>query len=164
MLDILLSDLVLNVICSFFGTLGFALMFHVPPKYFFSCGMTGVAGWMVYKIAVTYMVITPAVASFLGAFAVVLVARILTVVKKCPITIFLISGIVPLVPGAGVYFTAYYLVTENFAFAVQQGVEAVKIAFGIVLGIVFVLSIPREFFGVLYWKQRWLFSKRERNS
>ncbi|MGN1266671.1 MAG: threonine/serine exporter family protein [Dorea sp.] len=160
----MMLELFMNVICSFYGTLGFALMFHVPPKYFFSCGMTGVAGWMVFKYIVDYTVFSSAVASFLGAFVVVLISRILTVVKKCPITIFLISGIVPLVPGAGVYFTAYYLVTDQLALAVSQGMEAVKIAFGIVLGIVFVLSIPREFFGVRYWKQRWIFSRRVRNS
>ncbi len=160
----MMLEMIMNIVCSFLGTLGFALMFHVPPKYFFSCGMTGVAGWMVYKMVVSFTVFSPAVASFLGAFVVVLVSRILTVIKRCPITIFLVSGIVPLVPGAGVYFTAYYLVTNQFALAATQGIEAVKIAFGIVLGIVFVLAIPREFFGVRYWKQRWLFSKRERNS
>lgn len=160
----MLQEMLINAVCSFFGTLGFALMFHVPKKYFFSCGMTGVAGWMVYKIVVTYTVFSSAVASFLGAFIVVLISRILTVVKKCPITIFLISGIVPLVPGAGVYFTAYYLVTNELTLAAQKGIDAVKVAFGIVLGIVFVLSIPREFFGIRYWKQRLLFSRRERNS
>ena len=45
----------------------------------------------------------------------VLVARMLTVRLKCPITIFMISGIITLVPGAGIYFTAYYLVTNQFA-------------------------------------------------
>ena len=157
-------EMFMQVICSFFGTLGFAMMFHVPKKYFFSCGMTGVAGWMVYKLLVTYTIMSPAFATFLGAFVVVLISRILTVVKKCPITIFLISGIVPLVPGAGVYFTAYYLVTDQLALAAQQGMDAVKAAFAIVLGIVFVLAIPRECFGIRYWKQRWLFSRRERNS
>ena len=58
------------------------------------------------------MTFPPALASFFGTLAVVLISRILTVRMKCPITIFLISGIIPLVPGAGVYFTAYYLVTE----------------------------------------------------
>ena len=52
----------------------------------------------------------------------------------------------PLVPGARVYYTAYYLVTGQTGLAGQSGLEALKIAFAIVLGIVLVVSIPREVF------------------
>ena len=79
--------------------------------------------------------------------------------------VFLVSGIVPLVPGAGVYDTAYYLVTNQPAHAGQSGLEALKIAFAIVLGIVFIVAIPREVFHGDYWRRRkqlWLFQKRKR--
>ena len=84
----------------------------------------------------------------------VLISRMLTVRMKCPITIFLVSGIFPLVPGAGIYYTAYYLVTNQLSLAAQKGLDSIKIAFGIVLGIVFIVSIPREFFQIRYWKER----------
>ena len=99
-------------------------------------------------------------ASFFGALGVVLISRLLTVRMKCPITIFLISGIIPLVPGAGIYFTAYYLVTDELSMAAQRGMEALKIAFAIVLGIVLIVSIPREFFQIRYWKRRKALRKR----
>ena len=73
---------------------------------------------------------------------------------KCPITIFLVSGIIPLVPGAGVYYTAYYLVMNQLSMAAQKGMESIKIAFGIVLGIAFIISIPREAFQMGYWRQK----------
>ena len=73
---------------------------------------------------------------------------------KCPITIFLISGIITLVPGAGIYFTAYYLVTNQLAMAAVKGLGAVKVAFAIVLGIVCIVSIPREVFQKEYWIER----------
>ena len=78
----------------------------------------------------------------------------LTVRMKCPITIFLVSGIIPLVPGAGVYYTAYYLVMNQLSMAAQKGMESIKIAFGIVLGIAFIISIPREAFQMGYWRQK----------
>ena len=61
---------------------------------------------------------------------------------------FLISGIFPLVPGAGIYWTVYYLVTEQLGLAVYTGYEAVKAAVAIVLGIVFVFELPQ---GVFRW-------------
>ena len=74
--------------------------------------------------------------------------------SHCPITIFLVSGIIPLVPGAGIYYTAYYLVTGQMSLAAVKGLEAVKIAFAIVLGIIFVVSIPRDAFQIRYWRAK----------
>ena len=110
------------------------------------------AGWLLYLAMC--QVTTVALASFVGTLAVVLISRILTVRKKCPITIFLVSGIIPLVPGAGIYFTAYYLVTGQMSLAAVKGLEAVKIAFAIVLGIIFVVSIPRDVFQIRYWRAK----------
>ena len=69
-------------------------------------------------------------------------------------SIFSIFYIFPLVPGARVYYTVYYLVTSEMGKAAQEGLEALKIAFGIVLGIAVVLAIPREVFQIRYWEQR----------
>ena len=65
-----------------------------------------------------------------------------------PVTIFLISGIIPLVPGAGIYRAAYYTVTDQLYLAVQTGFDAVKMAVAIVLGIVFVFEIPQTVFQI----------------
>lgn len=49
-------------------------------------------------------------------------------------------------PGAGIYWTVYYLVTEQLGLAVYTGYEAVKAAVAIVLGIVFVFELPQGVF------------------
>lgn len=148
------GEMIANILCPFVGTIGYALLYNVPKKYFFSCGMTGMAGWIVYLMITEFTTISAAVGAFFGTLVVVLISRMLTVRMKCPITVFLVSGIFPLVPGAGVYYTAYYLVTEQMSLAAENGLEAVKVAFGIVLGITVVLSIPRGAFQAGYWRQR----------
>lgn len=148
----MILQLFTNIICPFIGTIAFAVLFNVPKRYYISCGFTGTMGWVVYCLTVGQT--SSAVASFFGALVVVLISRILTVKMKCPITIFLVVGIFPLVPGANVYYTAYYLVTDQLKEAAQKGIDSIKIAFAIVLGIVFIVSIPREFFRVSYWKYR----------
>lgn len=145
-------EMLFHVLFSFFGTIAFSVLYQVPRKYYISCGMTGAAGWMIYKVMVSGC--TPAIASFFAVLVVVLMSRMLTVRMKCPITIFLVPGIIPLVPGAGIYFTAYYLVTNQLYLAAEKGIESVKVAFAIVLAIVFIVSIPREVFQPAYWKQR----------
>ena len=148
----MISTIILAIVESFLATLAYAVLFNVPKQYYTTCGITGLSGWIVYLAMC--QVTTVALASFVGTLAVVLISRIFTVRKKCPITIFLVSGIIPLVPGAGIYYTAYYLVTGQMSLAAVKGLEAVKIAFAIVLGIIFVVSIPRDAFQIRYWRAK----------
>lgn len=150
--DFFSQSLVLQIVYAFIGTVGYAVLFNVPKRFYLSCGFTGAAGWFVYRLTEVHT--SAAVASFFGTLVVVLISRMLTVRLKCPITIFLVAGILPMVPGAGVYYTAYYLVTNQLSEAVVRGMGAVKVAFAIVLGIVCIVSIPREFFQLRYWRQR----------
>ena len=143
-----------HALCSFVGTVSFAVIYNVPRKYYFACGVTGMAGWMTYLLVNSQSFMSVSAASFFGAFAVVLISRILTIYMKCPITVFLVSGILPLVPGAGVYYTAYYIVTNQLTQASLKGMESFKVAFAIVMGIVLVVSIPREVFHMVFWRKK----------
>lgn len=136
------------------GTVAFSLLFGVPTRYYPYCGLIGGAGWLVYSILTGRGGAPPSSALF-ATIVVILLSRLFAVRKRCPVTIFLISGIFPLVPGAGVYWTAYYIVTNELDLASQTGFMAVKVAVAIVLGIVFVFELPQGIFRV--------FSKRSNN-
>ena len=148
----MMENVLFDVVFSFLATIAYVVLFNVPGKYYISCGITGTVAWLVYKLSLVSF--SAAAATFLATLAAVFLSRMLTVRKKCPITIFLMAGIIPLVPGAGIYYTVYYLVTNQLDLAVQKGLESVKVAFAIVLGIVFIVSIPREVFNIRYWKVR----------
>ena len=61
-------------------------------------------------------------------------------------TVFLICGIFPIVPGAGIYYTGYHFFMRDNAMALTKGLETIKIAIAIALGIGIVLSLPQFFF------------------
>ena len=143
---------VLNLLLASTGSLAFAILYNVPRKFYLCAAFTGMAGWFCYYLIVPFT--DTAVASFFGAVGVVLVSRIFAVWKKCPITVFLISGIFPLVPGEGVYYTMYYLVSNELTLAAIKGLESLKIAFGIVLGIVFIVTIPKKWFFIQNWRKK----------
>jgi uncharacterized membrane protein YjjB (DUF3815 family) len=62
------------------------------------------------------------------------------------VTIFLICGIFPLVPGAGIYYTGYNFFMGLDELALDKGLETIKIAVAIALGIGIVLSLPQGLF------------------
>jgi uncharacterized membrane protein YjjB (DUF3815 family) len=148
----MVSFIVVNMICSFMGTIAFSVLFNVPRRFYVWCGLTGMCGWLCYCVVLNRTSVT--MASFLGTFLVVLMSRALAVWQKCPITVFLVAGIFPLIPGAGIYYTVYNVVQGNLAEAAVRGIGAVKVAFAIVLGIVFVVSIPKRWFKANYWRNK----------
>ena len=84
--------------------------------------------------------------SFAAAVAIMLLARIFAVWRKTPTTIFLVAGIIPIVPGVGIYDTTYALFMNELQEAFGKGMETLKIAVAISLGIMCVLLIPQTIF------------------
>jgi Uncharacterized conserved protein len=144
--------IIADIVSSFIGTIGFSILYNIPKKYYMGCGITGMLGWVFYLFIERFL--SPTISTFFATILVVLMARMLAVWLKCPITIFLVPGIFPLLPGANVYYTAYYLVVEELRQAAEYGMNAMKLAFAIVLGIVLIFSIPREVFQITYWRKR----------
>lgn len=138
--------MIIKIAAAAVATVAFALIFRTPSKYYIHCGIIGGMAWAVYDLLNTYTFFSPTEATFLAMLLVSLVSRFCAVWEKCPVTVFLISGILPLVPGAGIYWTVYYLVTGQTSLAKDSGFEALKITVAIVLGIVMVFELPQKLF------------------
>ena len=130
------------------GTMAFSLLFGVPKKYYAYYGGIGAAGWFLYKIMLVNVGLSIAGSVFFATVLIVLLSRYAAVFEKCPATVFMITGIFPLVPGAQIYWATYYLVTDNLYKAFDSGFLALKIMVAIVLGIVVVFEIPYKFFKI----------------
>ena len=138
---------------SFAAVMAFAILFHAPRREWVPCGLTGMVGWVVYWLAVQGGISVVA-ASFCGTLGLALLSRVLAVVRRCPVTVFLTGGSFPLVPGAGIYYTVYAFITGDNAAAVFKGVETLKIAGVIALGIVLVLALPKGVFRVFAAREK----------
>ncbi|NLP34682.1 MAG: threonine/serine exporter [Clostridiales bacterium] len=143
--------ILIQMIMAFLATLAFAVLFHVPKKEFFYCGITGAIGWFFYLLVRDY-INSIILASFVASIVITVVSRFFAVNRKLPVTIFLISGILPLVPGAGIYYTAYYAFAHETTLAVAKGIEAFSIALAIAFGIMLIFFIPQK---VFLWGSKW---------
>ena len=141
------GKVIMELIAAAMGTIGFSVLFGIPRRLYFNCAVIGSLGWLVYKVAVL-MGGGISLSVFAAAVVIVLASRFAAVRRQCPATVFLIAGIFPLVPGAQIYWSAYYLVTNQFDQALSSGFSALKGMIAIVLGIVFVFEIPYKFFSI----------------
>ena len=137
-----MNQILIETFSAALGSAAFSLLFGVPEMYYLECGLTGGGGWLLYRLLMDFTPFPPTLSTFLAAAAVVLHSRIAAVRRRCPTTVFLIAGIFPLVPGAGIYWTVYYLVTGEAALAWSSGAAALKAAFAIVLAIAAAFELP----------------------
>lgn len=122
------------------STIGFAILFNSPKKSLILGGMTGGLGWVIYSLTKGY---SPILAAFLASTIIGLFGEIFARIQKRPVTVFVIPGIVPIVPGYGLYLTMVHLINNKYYEAAQIGTEAVFTAGAISIGIIVVSSSSR---------------------
>lgn len=144
--------IIIEFIVAMFATISFAILFNAPKKEVIYCGLTGALGWTVYY-GMTQQEINSVLASLVATFCLTILARGFAVVRKSPVTVYLLPGIFPLVPGAGIYYTAYYLFIGNNEMSGFKGLETLEIAGAIVFGIIFGFGIPQRLFHKICIKQ-----------
>ena len=83
------------------------------------------------------------VANFMAALLVSLMSEILARKLKQPATVFVIPGIILLVPGLGMYKTMLYLVQNDYANAVAKGADVLFIGGAISMGVLIITAIFR---------------------
>ena len=136
---------ILEFVIATFATISFAVLFTAPKNEVIYCGLTGALGWIVYY-TMTQHGINLVLASMVATFCLTVLGRCFAVVRKTPVTVYLLSGIFPLVPGAGIYYTAYYLFMGDTQMSGYKGLETLEVAGAIVFGIIFGFGIPQRLF------------------
>ena len=136
---------IIQFIVAMIATISFAILFSAPKQELLFCGLSGAIGWLFYFIIVGAG-LSPVFGSLIGTLILTLFSRTMAVIRRCPATMFLLTGIFPLVPGAGIYYTVYALINEeNQAFS-SNGLQTLEIALAITFGIIFGVAVPQGLF------------------
>lgn len=135
-----MSQLVFEFIFAFLGTLGFTIIFNVPLRHIPVASLVGGLGWITYHAAVSFDV-SIAISCFLGACVVGLTSDVASRVCREAATIFVIPGVLPLVPGAGTYYTMLAIVEGNLEEAASTGIQTLAMAGAIALGLLVVGTV-----------------------
>lgn len=136
------APLYLHFIFAFLATVCFSIFLNAPKKELVYCGLTGAFGWITYCI-LKLLNFNSIFSNFAASFVVGQISEFLAKKLKKPAILFVIPGIVSLVPGLGLYKTMFYLVQGNYDLAFSMGTDAVLISGAIALGILVNTSISR---------------------
>ncbi|MBR4959542.1 MAG: threonine/serine exporter family protein, partial [Clostridia bacterium] len=121
---------------------GFCLLYNIRMPGVFVCMAGGGLGWAVY-LGTQEFGVSKLFAYFLAAASVSLYAEIMARVRKFPAFSYLVIALLPLVPGAGVYYTVELLLQNEPGLSLAQGVETASIAGLLAVGVLLISSLFR---------------------
>lgn len=133
-------ELLLPCIYAFFSCAAFSVFFHLNWRWIPLTSMGGALGWFVYLIPNFSSDVT---GYFFATIAIAVYSEVMARVCRVPVTLFLTVGILPLVPGGGMYYTMKYCVSGDTAMFMETGIHTLALAGAIAVGIVLITSLVR---------------------
>ena len=104
-----MTELAVQSAAAFLAIFGFSIILDVPKKFLLYAGAAGGVCWFVYLLALQAGR-SLIMAAFLSSLVVSILSHIFARVLKAPVTVFLVAGILPTVPGASVYRCVYFMI------------------------------------------------------
>ncbi|ABZ85508.1 conserved hypothetical protein [Heliomicrobium modesticaldum Ice1] len=134
---------------SFFVSALFSVYNQAPPRTVVSAGLTGMLSATILYLTVAkgYTLI---LGMFWGAIAVAVASEVLARIHLVPVTVFIVGGFVPLIPGIWFFRATQFLFTGNYLHALEPLIVGVGGIAAVGAGVAIVTAVMR------HWKQnRW---------
>ncbi len=133
---------VITCFVSFVACAGFVIVFNVHGHGNLLCALGGAITWAAYCIALA-LGCQPLLCCFVATCVAAAFSEIMARVRKYPAISYLVISIVPLIPGAGVYYAVQQMIRGNMELAAEHGLNALATAGVMAAGILVVSSTVR---------------------
>ena len=136
------KELFLPCLWAFLSSLVFCGIFNVKDKkIIFISALGGGLGWLAYLLAAPMESVV--MQNLVAAITVALFSEFMSRIFKTPSTVFLVVGVLPMVPGGGIYYTMEYGVQGNTEMFINKGLETIAVAGAIAIGVSIASAIFR---------------------
>ncbi len=132
----------IQCLASFVGCMGFSILFNIQGPGSLLCALGGVLTWAVYSI-VYYLSGNMILSNLIAAILAGLYSETMARIRKYPAISYLLVSLFPLLPGAGLYYTASYIVRGDMQNFTQSGLQTIGIAGALAVGILTVSTMVR---------------------
>ena len=126
--------------------------YNISKKDIFWGGIVGGLGWFVYSLLIPNGGKAGTESYFWGSIAVALLSEVLAFLKKNPATIYLIPGLLPLVPGSGMFQTMQAAVQGNLDQTLHLALKTLTAAGATALAVAIIASLAKLLATLFYRK------------
>lgn len=143
-------SVIVQSIMAFLGSLGFSLIFNVKRRHVVIASLGGMFTWMAYFVCKNMgnniLLSTVIASAFAAAYSMVTAVR-----KKAPANQFLIIALIPLIPGAPLFYTMISTVQSEWQQSSHYGQELIQFVLGLAIGISLVWGIEKV---IVNWRRK----------
>ena len=130
----LFKQMLLHSIGAFGGTLGYAYLLNAPMNTVLPASLTGLLGYVIYEVMINLLGQSMIFGYFIATVVIAVICECAARIMRMPSTIFLLTALVPLVPGYTFYCAMLSIVERNGAAFASYSLEAVQIVAVIAVG------------------------------
>lgn len=138
------------------GCYGFAILFNIHGPGGVLCALGGLLTWCAYSLFLR-LGIGNIAAYFWATVVASAYSEAMARIRKYPAISYLVVSIFPLIPGAGVYYTMYYIVQGDMEAFADKGMQTLAIAGMMAVGILLVSTIVRMW--SFWWYKKFIKEK-----
>ncbi|MBR4949770.1 MAG: threonine/serine exporter family protein [Clostridia bacterium] len=140
----MVKEEILQIIASFIGSMGFAILFNIRGNRLFAASIGGLLSWLFF-ILINKAIGSEVVAYFLVSCIISVYAEIMARIMKSPTTTFVITSLIPMIPGGSLYYTMVSAFQNNGNDFFQKATHTLELAAALALGVVVVTAFMRMF-------------------
>ena len=140
----------IQILTATVGSLGFGLLFNIRGKRLIAVAVGGGVGWALYLM---FFALTESLgfSYFLVSIMVSLYSEVMARIYKAPAIIFISPSLIPLVPGASLYYTMSHALSSNSESFLSSALTTITAAAALSVGII-VATILTKLITKLYGK------------
>ena len=131
---------ILSVIASFFGSLGFAILYNTRGRRIWIPAVGGAVFWAVYLIFM-HFVNNEYLGFFFVAILITIYSEIWARILKTPATTVLLPTVIPLIPGGALYYAMDAALRADVELFAVKSKLAIGLAIALAAGIMVVTSL-----------------------
>ena len=137
-----MEELLIQTVACFFATFAFSIIFNIRGRFIIWASLGGAISWFFYKIFL-YSTASNVTSMFASAVIFTTYAEILARKLKTPVTTLVVCGLIPLVPGSGMYYTMSSIIDGGIYHSLELAVSTLASAGSLALGVIFSSTITR---------------------
>lgn len=137
--------MLVELIMAYMASLSFAYIFNLNRKTAFLSAFGGSLGWLFYSESLSYFS-DPNVAFFFGAVAFTYYGELMARKMRTPVTSYITPGLIPLVPGSGLYHTMLKSLEGDYYGALREGITTIMASGALAIGILMVFTLMKIYY------------------
>ncbi len=143
-----MTEAIIQIVTGCLGSLGFAFLYNIRGKRLVFATLGGLLSWTFF-LTLSLVIEGDILCYYIVAVLISLYAEIMARVLKTPTTTFIMTSLIPLVPGSSLYYTMTTAFSGNMDGFIEKGLQTLGLAGALAAGIITVAGASS------FFKRKW---------